>query len=169
MSSCEKTVKYHPAACAMMLDHTSQSKQQKRSRPTRKQNKEPFVNTLLTIKIACAEKEWSQNNGSVFCLTACIRVWSEWFERRSYRSRHIFAQPFTTYLCLSSPSESYSSRREAGIIFQCKWHSLGQSASWSWSCLNANLPSVSIPFSYCIRALLAAIRLPLLPPGISWA
>lgn len=102
MSSCKKTVKYHPAACAMMLDHTSQSKQQKRSRPTRKQNKEPFVNTLLTIKIACAEKEWSQNNGSVFCLTACIRVWSEWFERRSYRSRHIFAQPFTTYLCLSA-------------------------------------------------------------------
>lgn len=101
-------VKYYSAAFAMMLDHSSQSKAQKWSQPTWKQNKELFVNAFhtinwsLVIKIACVEKEWSQNNSDIqlVCLTVCIHVLSEWFEQCSYRSRHIFAHPFTTYLCL---------------------------------------------------------------------
>lgn len=104
----QKTVKYYSAAFSMMLDHSSQSKEQKWSQPTWKQNKELFVNTFSTInwsrviKIACVEKEWSQNNSDIQLVS-----WLYAFMSAVSDSSCVaidpgisLCTPLTTYLCL---------------------------------------------------------------------
>lgn len=136
-SKLQKTPKHYSAAPSTMLDHSSQSKDQKWSQPTWRQNKELYVITLLkvnwslVIKIACVGKEWNHNKSDIplVCMTVrrSCQVWLISAVQLSIQA--YICTPLHNLSVPISPSESYSSRREAGIIFQCKWHSLRQSTA----------------------------------------
>lgn len=69
------------AAFSMMLDDSSQSKEQKWFQPTWKQNKELFVNTFLTInwslviKIACVDKRRQDKSGARTIAIYSLSAW----------------------------------------------------------------------------------------------
>lgn len=77
---------------------------------------------------------WGLCRLSFACLTACICVCTDWSEKCSYRSRHIFPRPFTTCRCPSVPVRQRAQGERQKSFFNANDTASGWRAFSSRSC-----------------------------------